>query len=801
MRYQMKTFPLSPAFLLLAVASPSTDAADPPPELSAESIVAQYGNSTDKPPEWGHYMKWSTDALLMGNGDMGLSVGGEAEALRFWINKNDFWRLQNQHLGAQPKLFGWLDLKVPAMQGASYKIEQTLYDPVTHGTFTKDGATLEFRAKVMAGANVGWIEVEAKGRPLELEITAQLTDQELLLPQIDVTGSRRSSGIVEDALWLQRRYEDHVDVESGMAAAVRVFDDKGERISPWTPLPLATPEPSIRAPQKVGNIKWTEAFEPMPALGASQKITLKPGHPVTLLIGVDSVFADKDYRNKAVAMVRDTTPQSLASLHKEHAAWWADYWNKSWVSIPQKVIEKDYYRSLYVLGSAYRLRGFPPGLFGIWVLTEGPEWNGDYHLNYNHNAPTYGMFSANRIEQADVATDPYLDFLPRARRYARELFDKDGILFPVGMGPKGIDATYNHAAVDGRYSNARRSTKNVTDHGQKSNASESLTPVDMRFRSTWDPDYARKYYPFVADATAFWVDYLKFEDGRYVLHDHAVHEGSGPNVNGTAALGLIRMTFKLALDMAELLGVDGELKEKRQHILDHLSGYATWNIPDMGKRRFNGEKVFRLAEEGKDWNGNNTLGIQHIFPAGQIGQESGPELLELSRNMIKVMACWYDFNGTNSFYPAAVRVGYDSGEILRHLESWAAQKSPNGMKHGKNAHGVESCTPSVVTINMMLCTGHQDVLRVFHAWPEEMDAAFGNLRVDGAFLVSSRLRAGRVEYVEITSERGRRCTIENPWPGEQVIVSRADGRIETASGARFALGTEIGGKFRLDPSE
>ena len=767
--------------------------------LSAESIVSQHKNSTDKPPTYGHYLHQSTDALLMGNGDMGLSVGGEAESLRFWINKADFWRLQNQTLGAQPKLFGWIDIKAPAMQGATYNIEQSLYDPITHGTFAKDGVTLEFRAKVMATANIDWIELEASGGPLEIEFSTQLTDQELILPQIDVTASRRSSGIDGDTLWMRRHYDDHVDVESGMAAAVRITDDKGTQISPWTPLPLATPEPTAREPQKFGKIQWKEALEPMPALGAKQKITLTPGHPVTILIGVDSVFNNKEYQKSAVELVRGVTPQRLEDLHQEHADWWAGYWNKSWVSIPQKRIEADYYRSLYVLGSAYRLHGFPPGLFGIWVLTEGPGWNGDYHLNYNHNAPTYGMFSANRIEQADVATDPYLDFLPRARRYAKELYDKDGVFFPVGIGPKGIDATYNTAAVNSYYGSPRRATKKVTHHGQKSNASESLTPVDMRFRSTWDPEYAKKYYPFVADVAAFWVDYLKFEDGRYVLYDHAVHEGSGPNVNGTAALGLIRMTFKLALDMAALLGVDDDLKEKRRHILEHLSGYATWNIPDMGRRKYNGEKVFRLAEEGKDWNGNNTLGIQHIFPAGQIGLESGPELLELSRNMIKVMACWDDFNGTNSFYPAAVRVGYDSGEILRHLESWAGQKSPNGMKHGKNAHGVESCTPSIITINMMLCTGHQDVLRVFHAWPKEFDAAFENLREEGAFLVSSRLRAGKVEYVEITSERGRPCTIENPWPGRQVTVTRGDGRIETVDGARFTLETKVDEQLRLVP--
>lgn len=784
-------------FFVLLAAGPLPATPDPPARLTAESIVSRYKNSTDKPPAFGHYKKWSTDALLMGNGDMGLSVGGEAEALRFWINKNDFWRLQNQHLGAQPKLFGWIDINVPQLQGATYHIEQTLYNPITHGTFTRDGATLGFRARVLATANIGWIELTASGKPLDVEVSAQLTDQELILPQLGITASRRDSGIIEDTCWLQRHYDDHVDIESGMAAAVRILNLTDNKANPWTPLSIKTPASDPREPQKPGRIDWTKAFEPMPTLGATRKLTLVPDHPVTLLIGVDSVFTGKNYREKAVELVREMTPQRLATLHLEHTAWWAAYWNKSWISIPQKPIEKDYYASLYVLGSAYRLRGFPPGLFGIWVLTEGPEWNGDYHLNYNHNAPTYGLFSANRIEQADVATDPYLDFLPRARRYARELYDMNGILFPVGIGPKGIDATYNTGAVDSRYAGPRRSTMNVLLHGQKSNASESLTPVNLRFRSTWDPEYARTYYPFVADAAAFWVDYLKFENGRYVLYDHSVHEGGGPNVNGTAALGLIRMTFKLALDMAELLGVDDNLAEKRRHILDHLSGYATWNIPDMGKRKYNGEKVFRLAEEGKDWHGNNTLGIQHIFPAGQIGLESAPELLELSRNMIRVMGCWDDFNGTNSFYPAAVQVGYDPTEILRHLESWAVKKTANGMKHDKNAHGVESCTPSIVTINMMLCTGHQGVLRVFHVWPKDQDAAFENLRADGAFLVSSRLRGGRVEFVDITSERGRKCTIDNPWPGRQVVVTRDDDKATTVTRDRFTLETKVGEKLHL----
>jgi alpha-L-fucosidase 2 len=760
--------------------------------LSAEAIISQYHNSVDQPPAYGHYTKASTDALLMGNGDMGLSVGGEAESLRFWINKSDFWRLQNQHLGAQPKLFGWLDVKAPRLQGASYHIEQDLYNPVTHGTFTKDGGTLEFRARVMATANLAWIELAATGKPLEIEISTQLTDQEIVLPQIGVSASRRSSGMVGDTLWLQRHYDDQVDVESGMAAAVRIFVDQGDKPNQWTPLPVISPEPSDKEPQKIGKIIWAEAFEPMPALGATQKIILRPGHPVTVLIGVDSVFEDKDYRDKAVALVHDTTPQDLENLHREHAAWWAAYWNKSWVSIPQKVIEKDYYASLYVLGSAYRERGFPPGLFGIWILSEGPGWNGDYHLNYNHNAGCYGLYSANRIEQADVCTDPYLDFLPRGRQYARDLFDAAGVYFPIGLAPKGIDTTFNHASVDSRYGSPRRSTGKVTDHGQRTDATESLVPVELRFRATWDPEYAKQCYPFVRDVAAFWTDYLKFEEGRYVLRDHSIYEGSARTVNGAAALGMIRMTFQLALDMSGLLDVDADLREKRRDILEHLSEYPT------GER--DGKAVFRAAEEGMEWCGK-MVSVKNIYPVGVIGLESDPDQVARGRNMISIMRSWNDFNATSCFYPAAARIGHDPAEILRFLETWCKKKAANGMKHGNNPHGMETCTPSIVTINLMLCTGHQGVLRVFHAWPKDQDAAFENLRAEGAFLVSSRLHAGKVEYVRLVSERGRACTVENPWPGRRVTVTRGDGKTETVSGERFTLQTGIDESLRLVPQD
>ena len=58
----------------------------------------------------------------------------------------------------------------------------------------------------------------------------------------------------------------------------------------------------------------------------------------------------------------------------------------------------------------------------------------------------------------------------------------------------------------------------------------------------------------------------------------------------------------------------------------------------------------------------------------------------------------------------------------------------------------------------------------------EIDARFENLRAYGAFLVSSALKNGKVEFIRIISEKGRKCTIKNPWIGKQVYVTRENGK-------------------------
>ncbi len=54
-----------------------------------------------------------------------------------------------------------------------------------------------------------------------------------------------------------------------------------------------------------------------------------------------------------------------------------------------------------------------------------------------------------------------------------------------------------------------------------------------------------------------------------------------------------------------------------------------------------------------------------------------------------------------------------------------------------------------------------------------------------------------VRQVGIHSEKGRPCTLVNPWPGKSIDVFRDGKKVETLLGDRVVLQTEAGATFSL----
>ena len=512
------------------------------------------------------------------------------------------------------------------------------------------------------------------------------------------------------------------------------------------------------------------------------QFVLAPGKEVYLVTPVLSDLDAPEHLAAAKARAAGLTVAEIAKLNAAHRDWWRRFWSESFVQIGDPLLEKFYYASQYVIACASREGKVAPGLYGPWVTTDHPSWNGDYTLDYNYQTPVLGLYSSNHLATSGSYEPPLLAFMPRGEQYARTLLNLRGLYYPGHIGPWGMERPFDYEPF----------------MGMKEDAAFSVQPILMRFYSTYDDDYAGMVYPFVRGVGQFWEDYLKFENGRYVIENDCADEVAefdsplGPTacahekLNPMNELGFVRATFRGLIDMSKELNVDAGQRAAWQNILDHLSAFPT------GER--NGKTVF-LTAEGSPTTRLEEWGTLAIWPAGQIGLDSDPKLLDIARNTVAGRG----FDGFPLFPPVLARIGYDPPSILKGLrEICQTHGYPNAYTFFLGG-GVETASTVPATINEMLLQSHEGVLRLFPVWPQGIDAHFSHLRAYGAFLVSGELSKGIVKGLMIESEKGKTCTLQNPWHGKAIILYRNGRAGETLRGDTVTFKTTDGERVAVMP--
>jgi alpha-L-fucosidase 2 len=512
--------------------------------------------------------------------------------------------------------------------------------------------------------------------------------------------------------------------------------------------------------------------------------TLQPGKPVYLVGLILSDLDSPHHQAMAQTGAQEMTTSEIERVLALHREWWRSYWSQSFVDFGDPTLEKFYYASQYITASASRTGKVAPGLYGPWVTTDHPSWNGDYTLDYNHQTPYLGLYSSNHVATADSYDPPVLEFIDRARKYARTMLNVRGVYYPGHIGPWGLERPFDYDPF----------------MGMKSNAAFLVMPMLMRFYSTYDARYAVKVYPFIREVGEFWQDYLIKERGQYIIREDCADE-VGPwessdwatcaeNRNPMNELAFLRATFKGLIDMSQELDLDASRRPVWQDIIDHLAPYPT------GER--GGKKVFVIAEAAEDGKPAKVIpswGSLAVWPANQIGIGEDPQLLKIALDTITDRG----FDDHPLVAPAMVRVGYDPMKLLASMKEDCLKNGyPNGYIFFFGG-GVESASTIPAAINEMMLQSFSGALRLFPVWPKDQDASFGDLRAYGAFLVSSRFSNGRVGDLTIVSEKGRDCTLENPWPGSSLVLYRNGRKAETLTGNRITFSTARNESISIRP--
>jgi alpha-L-fucosidase 2 len=489
------------------------------------------------------------DAPLMGNGDMAAALCGEPEHQQFWLSKNDLWELRPVWRMSGPRPFGHLDIDIPELADSFYDVVQNLGDATTVATFRSGPSTVTMRSWVSASENLLLVELSVEGAAVEGDARLWVPADARRTPQSD---HRPRHGTADDWIgapaaavlsdiagtyWSTRAFTNDVEVPAAVACAFRLLGGQG------------------------------------------MHFTLRAGDPVFLAAAMRSLRQSKSYISDATRRVGSLNSDDLKALYAAHQKWWRAFWDKSSVELGDRVLNWRYNVSNYILASCSRDPEYPPGIAGTWVTTDQPMWTGAYTLNYNHEACFYGLYSSNHIEQADPEDAPVLDFMKRGEFYASAVLHCRGVLYPVKIGPVGVETTRDSVHPD--------FVTTETDPpwlrqdgglflGQKSDASFAAVNIAQRWYTTYDRDYAQKVYPFVRAIARFWEDYLKFEPtppelvkasanlpeglrqpagGRYVDYDDGANEG-GQDTNPAVSLSLIRNVLPLAIDLATELNQD-----------------------------------------------------------------------------------------------------------------------------------------------------------------------------------------------------------------------------------------------------
>ncbi|RPE08481.1 trehalose hydrolase [Chitinophaga lutea] len=707
------------------------------------------------------------DAALAGNGDIGLTFGGSPGQFKLYFGKNDFWRAYPVYPGGGIALPGGLDVTIGELDGADYKVTQSPTEAVIRGSFSKPGISVATEAWVAAMHNT---------------VVLRLTSTKSCTAQLRLWAPDGNTGVVKQGTsgnvsWVTRSFENTPLLEWPSHVAL-----------------------AMNAPQ-----------------GA---IRLEPGKPVTVTVTLYTNHDRPDWKEAAVNEAAGMNESGLQAIYAAHAKWWKDFWDRSSISISDPMLEKYYFTSQYLFASSSRPGKFAPGIWGPFITKDSTAWGGDYHLNYNYQAPYWAAFSSNYTDLTDNYDQPLLDYMDRGRVHARTLLNMRGIYYPVGIGPKGLCTTrwpLTPDEMEKRYA----TRENTIDSGykflgQKINAVFGAANMLMRFYSTYDETYARRVYPFLLACADFWEDYLKLENGRYVIENDHYGEVM-PNLrnkgqwrhmlgdyNSTLSLGLVKMLFKGMLEVSAVLQTDAARREKWRHIVTHLAPFPTQEID--GRVRL--KSVERSPAE---WH-SRAMGLARVSIHGLIlpGEVCGP-VTDPAFNAILLsdVRHWKDRmqqpgewgntlgNGIETCFPGAVRVGYDADDILQQLKDRIRASSlPNGWIT-QSGGGTETLAAVPLTVNEMLLQSYEGRVRVFPNWNRKRNASFHQLRAYGAFVVSSVLSGGTVRQVDIVSEKGRNLEMENPWNGNPVKVIRNGKKAETVSGHVFTLKTKAGEKLRL----
>ncbi len=462
-----------------------------------------------------------------------------------------------------------------------------------------------------------------------------------------------------------------------------------------------------------------------------------------------------------------------------HVKWWNNFWSKSSVSLPDSLLEKQYFLEQYKLGCVAR-KGAPAiTLQAVWTADNGslPPWKGDFHNDLNTQLSYWSSYTGNHLAEAETYTDWLWKIKERNEQYTKQYFGVSGLNVP------GV-VTVNGDPMGGwiQYSLSPTVVAWCAQH------------FYWQWKYSMDTGFlTQKAYPYIHEAAIYLENITQLKEGKRYLPLSSSPEYNDNNIIAWFTnwsnfdLSLSKFLFTAAIEVSK---AKGKLKEA-DHWKEMLDELPSYEVNETG---------FTVAP-GQNLNESHRHMSPYmaIYPLAllDINKPDDKTIIQNSFNRIKekgTMAwCGYSFAWMACLYARA----YEADSAVKHLQIFASHFcSPNSFHLNGDQKGGQysgfTYRPFTLEGNFAFAQGVHELLlqsrngymQIFPAVPSSwQNVSFKTLRAEGSFLVSAEKKKGKATNVFINSEQGGLLRLKLPFAhfiisGNQKKYEIKDGIVE-----------------------
>jgi len=758
--------------------------ADFVPDMAA--YLQQHRLIYERPAEhWG-------EGLPLGNGTVGATVTGRrGESQTLFLDRCDLWAASPSGRPYGRFFAGRLDLSFAPARGRGSRTPQPYLQELSlheAEVTTRDGA-LTTVARVNAARDVVEVFVQWRGRG-RLRLQARLSKDAIpLLDEGNPTDLEIANGSWEA-----------VYPQSTIAAAKRRVAEGPHTqprvaLSPGLPAVLDHALPNLRyamaADVQGATATWQDASTPRLA-AATADLVLPPGGRLRIAVAVTSDRAAADPVAAAGALLGEMAGDGPAA-GDGHRAWWTRYWRRTFIELPDKLMENLWYFGAYHQASFSR-SPTAPGFFGLWHPLDHRTWQESHVADAQTALLYWAPFAIGHLELLLSSHHSFAELFPAFLRYN----PWQGALVPHMFAPEwaGGKATF----------------------GRKNPHKGSIAWMGLTFwwdyLQTRDREFlADIAYPVIAALADYHLgDLVRGPDGRLHCLDSQAAEQShtaGDNCYDRALIGAI---LRAAAEAAEALAVEPERVEAWRQARTDLFEFPA-----------DATTLFETAANPHPYRCHPVV-LFGVHPSGCI--EPGDPLWAKANATFDVVTNLFGFhyedrhetipghrggqepNGhaTSFLMHAAARLrGWPEVRRLFHALGVRTQLKRNGLRsisdprHDRwltNMAISEATSGQTSGMSEVLLQNYSDHVRILAVAGARGVFRFSGLRAYGGFVLAGECVDGTVTQVTVHSLRGGTLRLANPWPGRQPAAAPT----AELAGSRLADGSEAL-ELRLCPGQ